>query len=191
MPQHTYDDSIKSAVEKSIILLHKGEVDITDEMETFNEIDLTGRKDLEEALQRLYSVDALPCILAYGQVFSIEEIEAVKQKEREFNESEYNAAIDMIKRNKRVIFIKGTPNMPQCKFTRELINMLKEEGLVAESDYKSVNVLDSVTVREKIKEYGDWPTYPQVYINQELVGGLDVLKVERKNGTIRSILDIE
>ncbi|KFG26285.1 uncharacterized protein NESG_01405 [Nematocida ausubeli] len=191
MGENSNENSIKSLVEQSIIVLYYGEFEVTDEMFTFNELNLQGKPDLERTLRKLYKIDSLPCILAYGSVFSMEEIAAVQEIEREFNKKQLDAAIDLIKTQKRVIFIKGTPTRPQCRFTKELLGIFQEEGLSPERDYKSVNVLETDAVREGIKEYGDWPTYPQVYINHELAGGLDVIKAERAQGRIRAVLGLQ
>lgn len=184
-------ESYRKIIEKTVILLHKGEYEEKEEMETFSEIDLTDRKELEGSLREEYKIKELPCILAYGKVYSVEEIEKVKEKEREVENAQLDSAVELIRQNKRVIFIKGTPQRPECRFSREFVQILQEEGLVPEKDYKSINVLDSPAVREGIKKYGDWPTYPQVYVDSELAGGLDVIKAEREKGNLRACLGLD
>ncbi|KAJ3220535.1 Glutaredoxin 3 [Clydaea vesicula] len=71
-----------------------------------------------------------------------------------------------------MLFIKGTPQEPRCKFSRELINSLNELDL----GYGSFNILSDEKVRQGLKEYSEWPTFPQVYINGEFIGGVDIVK---------------
>lgn len=182
---------LSKVISRSILVLYKGEIEETEELQDFGGIDLEGREELEKSLTDFYKIKQIPCILAYGEVHSLEDIRAVKEKENIFNKKQLEAAIDTIKKNKRVIFIKGTPSKPECKFTREFVGMLKEEGLVEGRDYKSINVLESPAVREGIKEFGDWPTYPQIYINGSLAGGLDVIKAEKARGNIKACLGKE
>ncbi|KAI5190552.1 hypothetical protein NEMIN01_1090 [Nematocida minor] len=181
---------LENIADKHIIILHKGDAVITDEMDTFSELDLSNRDELAETLAKIYKIEEFPCILAYGDVYSISDMEAVKKREAEFSKKELETAIETIKKNKRVIFIKGTPAKPECKFTREFVSLLKEEGLTDEN-YTSINILESPAVREGIKEYGDWPTYPQLYVEGELVGGLDVIKAERARGNIKKCLGLK
>ncbi|KAF7726880.1 Glutaredoxin 3 [Apophysomyces ossiformis] len=71
-----------------------------------------------------------------------------------------------------MIFIKGTPQQPRCGFSRQLVEILAEQKV----KYSSFNILADEDVRQGLKTYSDWPTYPQVYINGELIGGLDIVK---------------
>ncbi|KAJ3214623.1 Glutaredoxin 3 [Dinochytrium kinnereticum] len=71
-----------------------------------------------------------------------------------------------------MIFIKGTPEQPRCGFSRQLLEILGEKGV----EYGSFNILADENVRAGLKEYSNWPTYPQIYVNGELIGGLDILK---------------
>ncbi len=78
-----------------------------------------------------------------------------------------------ISSNSVVLFMKGEPKFPQCGFSAAAIKMLAAAGAV---DYAYVNVLADGLVREGIKTYSDWPTIPQLYINQEFVGGSDIMR---------------
>jgi len=71
-----------------------------------------------------------------------------------------------------MIFIKGTPTEPRCGFSRQLIEILDKNSI----DYSTFNILADEEVRQGLKTYSNWPTYPQVYANGELVGGLDIIK---------------
>ncbi|WP_019998478.1 Grx4 family monothiol glutaredoxin [Aureimonas ureilytica] len=77
-----------------------------------------------------------------------------------------------VKTNDVVVFMKGTPDFPQCGFSGQVVQILNYIGV----DYKGVNVLSSDDLRSGIKEYGSWPTIPQVYVKGEFVGGCDILR---------------
>ena len=83
------------------------------------------------------------------------------------------------------LFMKGTPEAPQCGFSMAVINMLK----LLEVDYQSVNVLEDQKIREGIKVFSDWPTIPQLYIKKEFVGGCDIIKEMYENGELKKILE--
>ena len=83
------------------------------------------------------------------------------------------------------LFMKGTPEAPQCGFSMAVINMLK----LLEVDYQSVNVLEDQKIREGIKVFSDWPTIPQLYIKKEFVGGCDIVKEMYENGELKKVLE--
>ena len=89
---------------------------------------------------------------------------------------------DMIKNeiesNEVCLFMKGTPDAPQCGFSMAVTNILK----ILEVNFKSVDVLANQNVREGIKVYSDWPTIPQLYVKNEFVGGFDIIKEMYENG---------
>ena len=85
----------------------------------------------------------------------------------------------VVKGNKVVLFMKGTPQQPMCGFSNYVVQALGYYGV---KDYYSVNVLEDNEVREEVKKYSDWPTLPQLYINHEFVGGCDILsEMHQKN----------
>lgn len=87
-------------------------------------------------------------------------------------------------RHKLMIFIKGTPTAPKCGFTSTLLRHLA--NLHVEYDY--FDILSDNDVRQGLKEYSNWPTYPQVYVNGELIGGLDIFTELMENGQLDEIL---
>jgi monothiol glutaredoxin len=89
--------------------------------------------------------------------------------------------------NKVVLFMKGTPQQPQCGFSAKTIAAL--DSLLP--DYASVNVLDDPEIREGIKDYGNWPTIPQLYIDGELVGGCDIVLNMLNSGELHECLNLE
>jgi len=96
-----------------------------------------------------------------------------------------NLIQDHVDTNEVCLFMKGTPDAPQCGFSMAISNMLK----ILEVNYKGVNVLESQSLREGIKEFSDWPTIPQVYIKGEFVGGCDIVKEMYENGELKKILE--
>ena len=90
-----------------------------------------------------------------------------------------------ITNNEVCLFMKGTPDAPQCGFSMAVINMLK----ILEVNFKSINVLENQSLREGIKEFSDWPTIPQLYVKNEFVGGCDIVKEMYENGELKKIFE--
>ena len=90
-----------------------------------------------------------------------------------------------IDNNEVCLFMKGTPDAPQCGFSMAVSNMLK----ILEVNFKSINVLDDQSIREGIKIFSDWPTIPQLYIKKEFVGGCDIIKEMYENGELKKVFD--
>ena len=83
------------------------------------------------------------------------------------------------------LFMKGTPDAPQCGFSMAVTNMLK----LLEVNFQSVNVLEDQNIREGIKTFSDWPTIPQLYIQKEFVGGCDIVKEMYETGELAKLLE--
>ncbi len=94
---------------------------------------------------------------------------------------------DLIENNRVVLFMKGNPRMPQCGFSANTAGIL--DSLI--DDYATFNVLEDEEVREGIKEYGNWPTIPQLYIDKELVGGSDIVTQMFNAGELHQLLGLE
>ncbi len=90
-----------------------------------------------------------------------------------------------IENNDVCLFMRGTPDAPQCGFSMAVSNILK----ILEVNYKGVNVLEDQSMREGIKIFSDWPTIPQLYIKKEFVGGCDIIKEMYENGELKKVLD--
>ena len=90
-----------------------------------------------------------------------------------------------IENNDVCLFMKGTPDAPQCGFSMAVSNMLK----ILEVNFKGVNVLENQNLRQGIKEFSDWPTIPQLYIKKEFVGGCDIVKEMYENGELIKLLE--
>tara|TARA_B100002051_G_C16482678_1_gene508859 strand:- start:373 stop:705 length:333 start_codon:yes stop_codon:yes gene_type:complete len=90
-----------------------------------------------------------------------------------------------IDNNEVCLFMKGTPEAPQCGFSMAVSNMLK----ILNVKFKGVNVLEDQKLRDGIKVFSDWPTIPQLYIKKEFVGGCDIVKEMFENGELKNYLD--
>ena len=90
-----------------------------------------------------------------------------------------------INNNEVCLFMKGTPDAPQCGFSMAISNMLK----ILEVNFKGINVLESEELRQGIKQFSDWPTIPQLYIKKEFVGGCDIVTEMYENGELKKILE--
>ena len=100
------------------------------------------------------------------------------------DEATKNTIQEHIDNNDVCLFMKGTPDAPQCGFSMAVTNMLK----LLELNFHSVNVLEDQKIREGIKVYSDWPTIPQLYIKKEFVGGCDIVKEMYENGELKKVL---
>ena len=101
-------------------------------------------------------------------------------------EQEINDLIQKeIDSNEVCLFMKGTPDAPQCGFSMAVSNMLK----ILDVKFKGINVLENQKLREGIKVFSDWPTIPQLYIKKEFVGGCDIVKEMFQNGELKNYLD--
>ena len=99
--------------------------------------------------------------------------------------SEINKQLDeIIKNNKVVLFMKGTPDMPQCGFSMAVANVLKH----LEVQFTGINVLEDENLRQGIKEFSDWPTIPQLYVKKEFIGGCDIVKEMFESGELKNLL---
>ena len=96
-----------------------------------------------------------------------------------------NVIENHIENNDVCLFMKGTPDAPQCGFSMAVTNILK----ILEVNFKSVNVLENQSLREGIKIYSDWPTIPQLYIKKEFIGGCDIIKEMYENGELKKVLE--
>ena len=88
-----------------------------------------------------------------------------------------------------MLFIKGTPLAPRCGFTSQLIKLLSDHQLRPAVHYDTFDILSDERIRQELKEWAQWPTYPQVYWCGDLIGGLDILKEMFASGQMDSILD--
>ena len=97
---------------------------------------------------------------------------------------------DVIKKqvseNRVVLYMKGTPDFPQCGFSANAVGILRAVGV---DNIFTVNVLENPDIRQGIKEYANWPTIPQLYVNGEFVGGSDILTEMYKSGELKKLIE--
>ena len=91
---------------------------------------------------------------------------------------------NLINENNICLFMKGTPDVPQCGFSLAVANMLKHLNV----KFKGINVLENDELRQGIKQYSDWPTIPQLYIKGEFIGGCDIVKEMFEKGELKELL---
>ena len=101
------------------------------------------------------------------------------------DDSTKNLIENHIDNNDVCLFMKGTPDAPQCGFSMAVTNMLK----LLEVNFQSVNVLEDQKIREGIKVFSDWPTIPQLYVKKEFVGGCDIVKEMYESGELSKLLE--
>lgn len=92
---------------------------------------------------------------------------------------------EIIENNNVVLFMKGTPDFPQCGFSANAVAILNYFSV----DFKSFNVLEDQELRQGIKNFSDWPTIPQIYLKEEFIGGFDILKEMAETGDFTKLLD--
>lgn len=92
---------------------------------------------------------------------------------------------DQLSKSRIVLYMKGSPDFPQCGFSANVVNILRSCGV---NEFDSVNVLENPEIRQGIKEFANWPTVPQLYVNGEFVGGSDILTEMYKSGELQKVL---
>ncbi|MEM6730990.1 MAG: Grx4 family monothiol glutaredoxin [Myxococcota bacterium] len=91
---------------------------------------------------------------------------------------------ETVESNNVVLFMKGNRTFPMCGFSAAVVEVLVQSGV----DFKEINVLEDSDVRQGIKEYSDWPTIPQLYVNGQFVGGCDIVREMHAKGELDSVL---
>lgn len=89
-----------------------------------------------------------------------------------------------IAQSRVVLFMKGSKHFPQCGFSAQVVQILKQKG----TDFKDVNILADAELRQGLKEYSNWPTFPQLYVGGKLIGGCDIVTSMNESGELDSLL---
>ncbi len=92
---------------------------------------------------------------------------------------------NLIKENDVCLFMKGTPDSPQCGFSMTVSNVLKHLKI----NFKGINVLEDENLRQGIKDFSDWPTIPQLYVKSEFIGGCDIVKEMFEKGELKKLFE--
>lgn len=109
---------------------------------------------------------------------------------RFLSEQAKKAIDDAVTKNSLVLFMKGTPDFPQCGFSRAVVQVLQVQGADF-SKLKTYNILEDEELRNGIKEYSNWPTIPQLYVKGEFVGGCDIVIGMHQSGELEQLLEKE
>ena len=95
---------------------------------------------------------------------------------------------EQVKSNRVVLYMKGTPKVPQCGFSATAVEILKRCGV---SEFLAVDVLADDSIRQGIKDFSNWPTVPQLYVNGEFVGGCDIMREMYQSGELQPVLSAQ
>lgn len=162
----------------------------------FRHLDLKGKQALEFAAKKFVGEEfSIPFLFFDGKPWKGGDdlLQTVQNKELKeifeeklFREDVFSQIKKLINSYPIFVFMKGNPDEPQCGFTSQLLEILEEYKV----DYRHFNILEDHLIREKIKEYSNWKTFPQIYVKGELIGGLDIIREMIEDGsfeeTIRS-----
>ena len=112
-------------------------------------------------------------------------IRALEDRRKIVAEDVVNRIKTHISTRPAVLFMKGTPDFPQCGFSAQTVAVLRESG----TDFHAVNIFEDPELREALKRFSNWPTYPQLYVKGELVGGCDIVLDMHRSGELKKLLD--
>ncbi|KAK9738288.1 Thioredoxin [Popillia japonica] len=160
-------------------------------------------KCLAEELDEIslkYNIEAAPTIILFRSGKDVDKVNGADPAKLTAKIKQNNTEVDnvndksgdnleqrlksLINKHKVMLFMKGNPETPRCGFSRQIIEILKSSGVA----YDSFDILSDEEVRQGLKTYSDWPTYPQLYVNGELLGGLDIIKEMQAAGELESAL---
>lgn len=117
------------------------------------------------------------CVVKQEDGDLAEELGVVKKEKKE------NKYEQLINKARVMIFIKGTPAAPQCGFSRQLVQIMNDEGF----KYDYFDILTDDSIRQGLKKYSNWPTFPQLYVRGELIGGLDIVQQLQEDGELAEL----
>ncbi|KAH9426040.1 Glutaredoxin 3 [Dermatophagoides pteronyssinus] len=145
-----------------------------------------------DAVSGIFAVRSVPTIIMFRNGNEIDRVvgvdtSAITQKLRKIVESDRSIEqrlVSLINQQPIMVFIKGTPEQPRCGFTRTLLSILKEMNV----QFGYFDILSDEEVRQSLKSYSKWPTYPQLYVKGSLIGGLDIIQDLRENGELENAL---
>ena len=133
-------------------------------------------------------VDGLPQFVEQPDFKQLQEKEKRKILGEILNNSKIpvNEKIEkLLKSSKVMLFMKGVPSSPECGFSRKMVDLLAQyDGL----EYNHFNIFNDNEIREGLKKYSNWPTYPQLYVNQKLIGGIDIVQELHEENELQDVL---
>ncbi|XP_072929261.1 glutaredoxin 3 [Epargyreus clarus] len=180
--------------------------DVLTELFKITEIQSSGSKfgicDAEKLaeISLKYKVDSVPTVLLFKNGSPVDRVDGadiaqITAKIKSHSQGKASAVTAakqpleerlkaLINKHNVMVFMKGNRDTPRCGFSRTLIQILNETGI----QYDTFDILTDEEVRQGLKEYSDWPTYPQLYVKGELIGGLDIIKEMQANGELMPAL---
>jgi len=111
-------------------------------------------------------------------------VRALENRRKFVSEDVVNRIKGHIATSPAVLFMKGTPDFPQCGFSAQAVAALRASG----AGFHSVNIFEDPELRDALKKFSNWPTYPQLYVNGELVGGCDIVLDMHRSGELKKLL---
>eukprot|EP00297_Palpitomonas_bilix_P009565 CAMPEP_0113894278 /NCGR_PEP_ID=MMETSP0780_2-20120614/16619_1 /TAXON_ID=652834 /ORGANISM="Palpitomonas bilix" /LENGTH=345 /DNA_ID=CAMNT_0000884781 /DNA_START=79 /DNA_END=1116 /DNA_ORIENTATION=- /assembly_acc=CAM_ASM_000599 len=165
----------------------------------FSSFNILENEDVRQALKVYSNWPTYPQLYVKGELLGgmdvIEEMagdgslrDSIPSSHVRKTEEQLNAYLKELTHSAPVmLFMKGTPDAPRCGFSNQAVHMLREDGV----EFGSFDILSDDEVRQGLKKYSDWPTYPQLYLNGELQGGLDIMKEMREDGNLKDAMGLE
>jgi monothiol glutaredoxin len=153
-------------------------------------VDLGISQRLKEKFLQHYGIEKLPCMIKLGCKVYLEGncLVGLEEADRKVNEH-YQGIVDILVNTAKVfIFIKGRASDPTCKFTRQLLSIFEEQGLVYRQDFLDFDILSDEGMRERLKVLNNWPTYPQIFVKGKFIGGLDTIRGVINDGAFSTLL---
>jgi Grx4 family monothiol glutaredoxin len=129
-------------------------------------------------------LDILKETVAEGSLKEQWEIEDIERSATTAADTLQSRLEKLVNRHKVMLFMKGLPSAPRCGFSRQIVEILDDSNIA----YDAFNILEDEEVRQGLKEFSDWPTYPQLYVNGVLVGGLDIVKELKESNELEDML---
>jgi Grx4 family monothiol glutaredoxin len=137
-------------------------------------------KEMQESGDFVEQLDVKEFVSKSGVESAGGEDAAVASSESTLNQKLHQ----LVNRQRIMLFMKGIPSSPRCGFSRQIVEILDSFNV----SYDAFNILEDEEVRQGLKEYSDWPTYPQLYVEGDLVGGLDIVKEMQESGDLKDLL---
>ena len=167
----------------------------------FGSVDILSDEDVRQGLKKHSNWPTYPQVYVNGDLIGgLDIVKEMKEEGPSLREqlgiSDDKVATDesqslndrlakLIRRHKVMLFMKGLPSAPKCGFSRQIVEILNDKGV----SYDTFNILEDEDVRQGLKAYSDWPTYPQLYVNGDLIGGLDIVKELVESGELEATLE--
>jgi Grx4 family monothiol glutaredoxin len=166
---------------------------------TFSSFDILSDEEVRQGLKTYSDWPTYPQLYVHGNLIGgldiVKELESSGDLKKEFGlvEKEKTTAVSLEERLKALInqapvmlFMKGSPETPRCGFSKKIVEILKSE----EISFQTFDILSDEEVRQGLKTYSDWPTYPQLYVHGNLIGGLDIVNEMKTEGSLKAQLNV-